>query len=106
MVSKSVDLNEAVTMRKFGFSYQQIAQTLKCSVQWCAFNLKGIEADSVLLYAAYDMYKKVANETCEQCSMHFTLDNTSAFYNENVITDKKYCSNKCAALADINKIYK
>lgn len=37
-----VDKQKAITLRKQGFSYAEIAEQCGCSVSWCKVNLKNV----------------------------------------------------------------
>lgn len=41
-----IDKQRATELRQEGLSYQQIAETLGCSVQWCKVNLKNVQKNT------------------------------------------------------------
>lgn len=45
MALPRIDKETAIQLRKAGFSYGFISQYLKCSYQWCAIKLNGIEPE-------------------------------------------------------------
>jgi hypothetical protein len=45
----------AVFLRLLGWSYRDIAEELRCSVTWCAQNLKGVAPDRDLMREASEL---------------------------------------------------
>lgn len=98
MAKQTVDRKEAVTMRKFGFTYKQIAEALGCSEQWCATHLSKIKVNNFYIQSAYEKFKQDADTTCEMCGMSFTTDEDSDYFFDHVVDNqsgKVFCSNRC-----------
>lgn len=98
MANQKVDRNEAVTLRKFGFTYKQIAEKLGCSQQWCATHLSNIKVNDFYMETAYELFKKQIGATCEMCGTNFVTDEDSEFYydrEDDYATGKKFCSGRC-----------
>lgn len=99
MAKQSVKYNEAVTMRRFGFSYKKIAQLVNCSVPWCAANLSKIEIDEDLMVSAYLDFRKEATTECPVCGGYFTFNEERGYNLRNIEGDKitnSACSYRCA----------
>lgn len=56
MAFATVDKQKAQQLRELGWSYQQIADYLDCSFQWCAINLKDVKPDKDKIKKAAEMY--------------------------------------------------
>lgn len=88
MAKQSVNYSDAVTMRRFGFSYKKIAELLNCSVPWCAVNLSKVKIDDCLMVKAYLDFRKEATTVCPVCGGYFHYDAEGGF-NVNGIRNKK-----------------
>ena len=53
---KRVNREKAITLRKLGWKYQDIAKELECSKEWCCANLKGVEPDLKMMRDAYQYF--------------------------------------------------
>lgn len=97
MANQTIDRKEAVTMRKFGFTYKQIAERLGCSQQWCATHLANIKVDESYLDIAYSQFKEQTSTNCEMCGMYIVTDEDSEYFScvEDSRTGDKFCSNRC-----------
>ena len=54
---RKVDREKAATLRKLGWKYQDIADELGCSKEWCCANLKNINPDLAMMREAYNLHK-------------------------------------------------
>lgn len=57
-----VNKEKAILLRKLGWGYEDIAEELDCTRDWCCKNLKGVERDIELMKKAYELVKG-QNET-------------------------------------------
>ena len=53
-----VNKRKAIELKQLGWSYEDIAHEIGCSVPWCAKYLKGIKKDVDKMRQAYEEYKK------------------------------------------------
>lgn len=56
MAFATVDKQKAQQLRELGWSYQQIADYLKCSFQWCAINLKDVKPNEEMIKESAELY--------------------------------------------------
>lgn len=93
MAKQSVKYNEAVTMRRFGFSYKKIAELINCSVPWCAAKLSKVKIDEELMIKAYLDFRKEAKSECPVCGGYFNFDEGFNIKNED---DTKILVSACS----------
>lgn len=97
MANKRVDETTAITMRRLGFSYKQIAEHLKCSEAWCAVNLKKIKPSQEQMLLSLDMFMDKASCRCDNCGMVYspqkTVDGDEQRYTDD--RDNYFCSSSC-----------
>lgn len=65
----SVNKRKAIELKQLGWSYEDIAKEIGCSVPWCAKYLKGIKKDVDKMRQAYEEYKKaeLSFDITEEC---------------------------------------
>ena len=56
MAFATVDKQKAQQLRELGWSYQQIADYLDCSFQWCAINLKDVKPNEEMIKESAECY--------------------------------------------------
>lgn len=64
-----VNKEKAVELKQLGWSYEDIAHEIGCSVPWCAKYLKEIKKDRNKMRQAYEEYKKAEQsfDITEEC---------------------------------------
>ena len=98
MAKQTVNRTEAVTMRKFGFTYKQIAEALGCSEQWCAAHLSKIKVNDFYMHTAYEQFKKQVGATCSMCGTDFVTNEDSDYFFDHVQdfrSENEFCSARC-----------
>ena len=98
MSKQTINRKEAVTMRKFGFTYKQISEALGCSQQWCATNLANIKVNDFYIQSAYEQFKKETDRECSVCGMKFVTNEDSDYFFDHVqdnLSENEFCSSRC-----------